>query len=231
VKGDLIVPGVEYVVSLKPKHVLIPGTNVTYAERLKVFDKLDRRTLPNAALRERRRLGGALLHGLPSRIDRCEGIFKPFFSEAHHKTGTGLIGNRLGTIMTVVAKEPTAVTVEADFEAQQRGMTHPVGDCFDPSISQEVKEDPDEYDRRRFDPARRLRAVVHPQAIRYLYDDGLLDRLDAERRERVRRAAAKQEQRSRAFHERYADKIVERFVNKTLTDANRPDDDEWEALA
>lgn len=81
------------------------------------------------------------------------------------------------------------------------------------------------------DPAGTLEARVHPQALRHVYDDDLIARLDAEYEAMLTRARVERERRVREMSERHAPKSVERAVERILLDADRPADDDWEAMA
>jgi hypothetical protein len=259
VKSAEIKVGGEYIVALKKKHVLIPGTDTAYVERLEWFDslpkdRLDR--LPFAALREHKRLRKAVGRGvrdggLASRISRCLGLYAPGLRDEGHIVTSRpgfLAGSWIGVVCTVTEKAPKAIRVEADFVGQTGALfDHACAAAFDPSIPDDIEakvEDDtedvsfEEYEAAMdaveallLDPAGTLEARVHPQALRYYYDDGLIERLNAEYEEMVAVARAESERRLAEMRERHAPRSVERAVERILLDADRPADDDWEALA
>jgi hypothetical protein len=264
VKLDLVVPGGQYVCALKPKHILIPGTEITYLERYEQLRALDQNSLPRAAVEEYERLCEALgahsAHkgriypsgesqgGLASRINRCEGVIRIYRAgKPGYRVGTPNIffEERQGTIVTVVAKEPGRVTVEADFEPQTKlGFwgEDPCGRIFDPTIPELAEPDDDasddeiaewveQIDVHGRDGAGTLRAIVHPAAIKSVYDDGLIDRLNAEHEEEIRRHREQMDERRKEIELRHAGRTVDKMIEDTLREAARPPDDEWEALA
>jgi hypothetical protein len=256
-KLDLIVPGGQYVCALKVRHILIPGTETTYLERYEELHSLDLDTLPKAAVEEYKRLCKAVgaVHGHPydsqadlaSRINRCEGVISdPRITEPKYHIGTNNhpFIERFATIVTVVAKEPKRVTVEADFVAQTKlgVFEEPCRATFDPTVPElaDVDEDASEEEIDEWwethhnglrDDGGTLRAVVHSAAIKSIYDDELIDRLNSEYQERLRQDRAWSAERRREIEEKQAGRTVEKMIEETLREANRPPDDSWETLA
>jgi hypothetical protein len=242
-KLALIEPGKQYVVAVKRQHILIPGTEITYVERHKMFEALPMEqwnALPRAGRDEHTRLGRAWRDGLESRLGRCTGVYAPQFDDGHLVGHESLLRHaRLGIVATVISTRPRAVLVEAEFVAERGGLLSR-GDAFNPNLPEEPDEDAsdeeidawiDAYEDACRDRAGTLRAIVHPVSVKYAWTDDLIERLDAEHEEKKRRKRAEAEQRHRAMLERHAGEIMEREAEAILREANRPPDDEWEALA
>jgi hypothetical protein len=62
-------------------------------------------------------------------------------------------------------------------------------------------------------------------------EETLIERLNAEHEQHVRRFHQEKEQRRHALLERRAGTVMEREAEAILREANRPPDDEWQALA
>jgi hypothetical protein len=165
VKSAEIQVGREYVVSLKPRHILIPDTGVTYVERLEQMNAMIERTgrliqpaqvrkMPSAWQAEYRRLSGAVPRGLESRLYRCQNL----------SLGSGIFGSHVGTVATVVEKLPKGrVLVEADFREERESLSllskegYSLG-FFDPTVPEQadVSEEPVESaydDQESYDAA------------------------------------------------------------------------------
>jgi hypothetical protein len=247
VKSDLIVLGVEYVVQIRPQHVLIPGTEITYKQRLDSFSSLDLDRLPLAAVREHRRLQGAVKYGgLKSRLDRCPGVYPGMFgNEATVTTGEGIgmaairLGDRVGTIATPIEKLARG---RFRVESHYRESREPIADCFDASIPEiaDVDDDADDDEIDLWwetnhnglrDPEGTLTAIVHQAAFKYLWSEDLLEQINVEQREQRAASRAAMEQRRRELAERNAERIVDKAIEQITREAARPSDDEWKPMA
>ena len=249
-KSDLIVLGVEYVVQIRPQHVLIPGSETTYKERFDSLASLDLDRLPQAAVLEHRRLRGSVERdGLKSRLSRCLGVYPGMLGNEASITasdegwGSVFLGKRLGTLATAVEKLPRGrFRVEAHYQ-EQSASAIPVAMYFDASIPEMADvedEDDDEaidlwwetHHNGLRDPEGTLSAIVHQSAFKHIHTDDLLDQIDAAARERLAANRAELEVRRRALMEKHAERIVDSAIDQiTREGAARPDDDEWEALA
>jgi hypothetical protein len=135
-KSDPIVLGAEYVVAVKQKHVLIPGTEMTYEERWESFKSLDLDRLPKAAVLEHDRLEWVVLGGgLESRISRCRCVYLSggFINEASlsdaettHGGGAVFKSKRLGIVATPVEKLASPLPRSC---RHRRATTHGLEPC------------------------------------------------------------------------------------------------------
>jgi hypothetical protein len=76
-----------------------------------------------------------------------------------------------------------------------------------------------------------LRAIVHQASVRYLWSDDLRERLRSERQQAAEAMRRRQQELREAYARAHPSSVVETFIAETLREANRPPDEEWEALA